>query len=132
MKELVCKQIRKIKTFICPNCSILIKNVFMKKKNAEVQSRREFFKKAIKSTLPILAIMALPSILTSCEPDDDDGGGSGSGGSSSSGCKNCGATCSVNCASGCRAKAIYSPSTCKGSCRTACYSCRSLCYGSSK
>lgn len=46
----------------------------MKKKNDEVQSRRDFFKKAIKSTLPILAIMALPSILTSCEPDDDGGG----------------------------------------------------------
>lgn len=108
----------------------------MKKENDKIQSRRDFFKKAAKIALPILATITLPSILSSCNPDDEEGdfysGGSGSSGGSSSGCNNCGATCSVNCASGCRAKAIYTPSSCHYSCKSACYSCRSLCYGAAK
>ncbi len=33
----------------------------MRKKNAEVQSRRDFFKKAVKAALPILGIAVLAS-----------------------------------------------------------------------
>lgn len=69
----------------------------MKKKNAEVQSRRDFFKKAAKTALPIFGIAVFgPSLLTSCEPDDDDSGGS------SSGCgKSCSGSCDGDCAGDC-------------------------------
>ncbi|MDE6139764.1 MAG: hypothetical protein K2F95_02300 [Alistipes sp.] len=94
----------------------------------EIRSRREFFKKAVNAALPIIAMAILPSALASCEGDDIEysGGGGTGGGGTSSGCRR------SSCASACRAKAKYSPYTCKGSCKTACQSCRSLCYGTAK
>ena len=62
-----------------------------KKKNEELQSRRDFFKKAAKGVLPILGMVVVGPSLMSCSKDDDnddddyDYGGSGSGGSSSGG-----------------------------------------------
>lgn len=61
-----------------------------KKKNEELQSRRDFFKKAAKGVLPILGMVVVGPSLMSCSKDDDDdyssgSGGSGSGGSSSGG-----------------------------------------------
>ena len=58
-----------------------------KKKNEELQSRRDFFKKAAKGVLPILGMVVVGPSLMSCSKDDDDDddydyGGSGSGGSS--------------------------------------------------
>ena len=42
-------------------------------KNEELQSRREFFKKAAKGALPIFGAIVLgPSLITSCSKDDDD------------------------------------------------------------
>lgn len=99
----------------------------MKKKNTEIQSRRDFFKKAAKAALPILAIVALPSILTSCDPDDDatSGGGSGSSGGK-------GSSCHSSCAVVCRANAQYAPYSCNGTCKGACTSCRGFCAYTSK
>lgn len=63
------------------------------KKNEEFQSRREFFKNAAKSTLPILAVAAFGPALLSCEKDDDDDG---------DGCKKgCSGSCEGSCAGGC-------------------------------
>lgn len=72
---------------------------FMKKeKNEELQSRREFFKKAAKGALPILGVMVLgPTVLTSCSKDDDEGSDSCKNGCSGS----CSDTCSGNCFGGC-------------------------------
>ena len=43
------------------------------KKNDELLSRREFFKKAAKGALPILGVIAFgPTVLTSCGDDDDN------------------------------------------------------------
>lgn len=45
------------------------------KKNEELQSRREFFKKAAKGTLPIIGVMAFgPGFLSSCGGDDAETG----------------------------------------------------------
>lgn len=77
----------------------------------ELQSRREFFKKAAKSTLPILGLLAFgPAIMSSCDEDDDDGGSSGCGqscsGSCDSGCSNnCDSLCGGDCWSYCESTA---------------------------
>ena len=47
-------------------------NDTMKKENNELQSRREFFKKAAKGALPTLGAVALGPLLNSCNPLDDD------------------------------------------------------------
>ena len=45
------------------------------KKNEELQSRREFFKRAAKGTLPIIGVMAFgPGFLSSCGGDDAETG----------------------------------------------------------
>lgn len=75
------------------------------KKNEELQSRREFFKKAAKGALPILAFTMLGStILTACG-DDDEPKPSGCGNSCSGGCaggcsNDCDEICMTSCANG--------------------------------
>lgn len=69
-----------------------------KNQNEELQSRREFFKKAAKGALPILGILTFgPTILSSCEKDDDEGSDSCKKGCSGS----CSESCSGNCYGGC-------------------------------
>lgn len=90
------------------------------KNNAELQSRRQFFKKAAKATLPILAVAVLgPTLLTSCDPDDPD---EGNNYGSSSSCKNgCSGTCSNSCSGGCSSGCSGScDSGCEGSCGDSC------------
>ncbi len=70
-----------------------------KNQNEELQSRREFFKKAAKGVLPILGIVALgPSVLTSCSKDDDD---EDDRISKPSGCNGCSGSCSSSCSGSC-------------------------------
>lgn len=76
----------------------------MKKKNAEVQSRRDFFKKAAKAALPILGIAVLagnPILAQASEMAT----GCGCTGSCTGGCVNTCArsctACSDGCAKGC-------------------------------
>ena len=67
--------------------------------NQDFQSRREFFKKAIKGTLPFLGALTFPScLLTACSSSDDefdDDFSSGDG--SSSGGGGCGGNCASYC-----------------------------------
>lgn len=65
----------------------------MKKENKELLSRREFFRKAAKKTLPFVATLTLPSFLISCGGDDPIENGSG--------CDNCASTCQGGCQGGC-------------------------------
>ncbi len=87
-----------------------------KKKNEELQSRREFFKKAAKRTLPFLgAVVFGPAIslttMTSC------------------GCDGCEATCMDDCDSACTGGCYTS---CSGmSTDSSCSACSSSCSGSS-
>ena len=90
-----------------------------KEKNEELQSRRQFFKKAAKGALPILGMIVLanaPVITNAAEeaPMGCDYYCSG-------GCKgSCGRSCSYGCDGGC-----------KGGCSGACsYTCQNTCKGS--
>lgn len=80
-------------------------------KNEELQSRREFFKKAAKGALPILAAVVLassPNLLNAASK-------------APMGCsyRNCEGGCSATC---------YG--TCKGSCNTSCQTyCKGTCKG---
>lgn len=73
----------------------------LNKKNEELQSRREFFKKAAKGALPILALTTLgPSFLSSCSKDDDDNGSCKN--ACTGGCKSsCSGSCDGGCSNGC-------------------------------
>lgn len=96
-----------------------------KKQNEELQSRRDFFKKAAKSALPILGAVLLantPTIVKASEADSMGCNYSCSGGCSggcgrvcSYGCSN---SCSGSCSGGCKGTCAYSCSgSCSGSCR---------------
>lgn len=88
-----------------------------KEKNEELQSRREFFKKAAKGALPILGAVLLaqvPEVVKAAES---------SMGCSKYGCGTCTGTCSGNCSGSCK-------TTCSGSCDGSCkYGCQSTCKG---
>lgn len=85
------------------------------KKNEELQSRREFFKRAAKGALPILgaALLAnVPMISQAAESSDPMG---------------CGGYCRGTCRGGCTGTCGGS---CRGTCATGCKtSCRGLNYG---
>ena len=111
---------------------------FMKKnrKNGELQSRREFFKKAAKSALPILSTMLFaftPTLIKAKTPTPMDCmfGCSGM-------CLNmCTTSCTGNCmgwCSGCTAQCSDNcTGWCKGGCSGSCSgSCSSSCTDSSK
>ena len=99
---------------------ILMKN----KKNEELQSRREFFKKAAKGALPIIAATVLasaPAIVKAAEPQY------GCWGDCST---TCAILCAYNCANDCTGSCRYG---CEGSCKNGCYTtCRGDCEGSCK
>lgn len=81
-------------------------------KNEELQSRREFFKKAAKGALPILAAVALagaPAIVNAATKDPM--------GCSRYGCGICTNSCTGECKGGCR----Y---TCSGGCKN--YACKGV------
>ncbi|MCD8291832.1 MAG: Cys-Xaa-Xaa-Xaa repeat radical SAM target protein [Prevotella sp.] len=76
------------------------------KKNEELQSRREFFKKAAKATLPVIGAIALMSIPTAskaismgCSNDACTGTCMGT---CKGTCESCSHGCAVSCMSGAR------------------------------
>ena len=83
-------------------------------KSEELQSRRDFFKKAAKGALPILGAIALagaPGIVKAAEEVMD-----------------CNYSCSYSCSNSCRGNCYGG---CSGSCGGACsYSCQNTCKGS--
>lgn len=89
-----------------------------KNQNEELQSRREFFKKAAKKTLPIMGVLTIGlTTLSSCDKEDDENGSSSNGGCSS---------CSGSCRGGCDATCRYK---CSGGCKTGCLGVRSSTSG---
>lgn len=100
-----------------------------KKEKEELQSRREFFKKAARNALPILGAIILasnPITLNAEELDDPLGCQWGC----SSGCKgSCGRACSTGCTNSCAGSCS---GACKGGCSGNCKgSCSFGCRGSS-
>ena len=85
------------------------------KKNEELQSRREFFKKAAKGALPILGAIVLagaPGILNATE-------------SAPMGCSNgcytsCANTCKGTCVGGCNSRCSGCGTACGHGCATGC------------
>ena len=85
----------------------------MKKENNELQSRREFFKKAAKGALPILGAVILASSPIISKATETP-----------MGCDNsCLNVCRDDCTATCKG-------TCNWSCQTSCYgSCSNTCHG---
>lgn len=86
-----------------------------KKGNEELQSRREFFKKAAKGALPILGAIVLasaPAIINAA-------------GKEPMGCKyGCTTGCYTACSGGCK---FTCDGTCKGACEGCKYTCNNTC-----
>lgn len=89
-----------------------------KNQKEELQSRREFFKKAAKGALPILGAIVMagtPVFVKAAEKTPTE-------------CTGCSYSCYHNCYSGCD-RTCYG--TCKGTCQESCKgTCRGTCSGS--
>ena len=96
------------------------------KKNEELKSRRDFFKKAAKSVLPVLGAVVLGSSPIVAKASETAMGcswdcSSSCYGSCQGGCSGCSGGCKGNCEGNCQG-------SCKGSCQG---SCETTCQGSS-
>ena len=85
-----------------------------KEKNEELQTRREFFKKAAKSALPILGAIVLSNAPIIADANEVEGCDYGCQGSCWSSCQSscrgyCSSGCTGSCSGGCKA-------TCSNSC----------------
>ena len=112
--------------------------IFMDSKETDpgenLQNRREFFKEAARKTLPILAAVALPSLLQSCDKDlwtDPTNCPFDCTHGCQSNCKgSCSSSCTKQCGDSCLGKCT---GACKGSCGTACsLNCRGKCTKSGR
>ncbi len=90
-----------------------------KKSSEELQSRREFFKKAAKAALPVVGAVVLSSL-----PIEQTLAATGCDGM-------CSNACISNCEGGCSGECKFScMGDCKGLCNQSCYSgCRNTCHG---
>ena len=91
-------------------------------KNEELQSRREFFKKAAKGALPILGAIVLanaPAVINAAEKAPMGCTGTCYG-ACYGGCKGCSTTCTGTCSNGCRGCST----TCTGGCSH--YACKGV------
>ena len=100
------------------------------KKNEELQSRREFFKKAAKGALPILGAIALastPFVVNAKQSTYCDGCHDGCTAACSRVCAGCTTSChAANCYHSCH-------NTCSTTCTGTCYrTCSGGCSGNSK
>ena len=85
-----------------------------KNKQEELQTRREFFKKAAKGVLPVLGAIALANVPLLSHAMEE---GKTPNGCTRYGCGICTGTCSGECKGGCR----Y---TCRGTCKN--YGCKGV------
>ena len=113
-------------------------NDIMKKENNEIQSRREFFKKAAKGALPILGAVILASspIISKAVEKEPMGCEYGCAGGCYTNCYgSCKRTCNYYCTTGCLTSCGAAcdggcAGSCTGSCVGNCYtSCDSSCSG---
>lgn len=109
--------------------------------NEELYSRREFFKKAAKGALPILAIgLGFSSCGTGGFDElledwkEEPGKNTNNGDGTSTGCTDCSGGCSSSCKGGCKSSCGTECSTnCKNSCLNGCdVTCKSTCKGGCK
>lgn len=94
--------------------------------NEELQSRREFFKKAAKSALPILGAIVLAGAPGVVKANNSSPMGCHFG--CTAGCQNSCDGCSGGCSSGCQGSCYTG---CYNGCRNSCqYTCSNTCSGS--
>lgn len=95
-----------------------------KGKNEELQSRREFFKKAAKGALPILGAIVLANAPVIAKASEETVGCKYCSYYCSGGCQGtCKGSCRGGCDGGCDGYCKYScPGSCKGSCSGSCQS----------
>lgn len=78
------------------------------KKNEEIQSRREFFKKAAKAALPVVGAVVLSSLpFAEAKAQYGNGCWSACKGSCSGKCTSCYGSCSGACESSCTRNSFY-------------------------
>lgn len=101
-----------------------------KNKQEEIQSRREFFKKAAKTALPVLGAVVLSSIpFTETKADYVNRFTGECTGCSGSCQRSCSGTCSGSCEGGCQGSCVQG---CQGNCKGDCYgTCKGSCGYSS-
>jgi hypothetical protein len=87
-------------------------------KSEELQSRREFFKRAAKGALPIIAAVTLASVPDILRATEKDPMGCSYGSCIMNCSDNCYTTCRGTCQGSCTG---YCTVTCKGSCSGSCY-----------
>lgn len=93
-----------------------------KNKNEEIQSRREFFKKAAKATLPVLGAVVLSNIPFAETKADYVNRFTGE-------CTGCSGSCQRSCSGSCQGNC---QGDCQGNCKGACYgTCKGSCGYSS-
>lgn len=87
-------------------------------KKEELQSRRDFFKKAAKGALPILGAIALANMPIIAKASQSESGYCGCSGNCSGSCSGgCNTTCYHNCYNTCKGGCNY---TCSRTCNTSC------------
>ena len=90
-------------------------------KNEELQSRRQFFKKAAKGALPILGAIALAHMPLIAQASTGTSGCTGTcTGACYGSCKGCSTTCTGTCSRACTGCSTTCSGTCSGSCRNTC------------
>ena len=85
-----------------------------KNKKEELQSRRQFFKKAAKGVLPILGAIALANVPMFAQAGET---ASGCTGTCYGGCRNACTSCSTTCYGGCKNSCTSCTTTCSGGCK---------------
>ena len=99
-----------------------------KKQSEEIQSRRDFFKKAAKSALPILGAVLLanaPAIVKATEAEPEPMGCNYCSYGCSGTCQGCRGSCRGDCVGNCYQTCYV---TCKGYCKGCSGSCEGNCY----
>lgn len=98
-----------------------------KNKKEELQSRRQFFKKAAKSALPILGAIALANVPVISKASEVAMGCTGY-------CREgCGTSCTGSCTGGCLNQCARSCTACSNGCASGCHAtCYTGCNGKNK
>lgn len=99
-------------------------------KKEELQSRRQFFKKAAKSALPFLGVFVFASNPLFAKAME--AAPSGCKGSCYGSCRNACESCKYTCLGGCKNACDGCQYTCLGTCKNACQGCKYSCSGSNK
>ena len=96
--------------------------IMKQNKKEELQSRRQFFKKAAKSALPILGAIALANMPVIAKASETASGCTGTCyGTCYGSCKGCSTTCTGTCSGSCRNTCSTTcTGTCSGSCKHSC------------